>query len=57
MWCFGRVANATRHAFERDRQKDRHLQTQGWTVTRITWRHLHDHPARLAAELKTLLDR
>jgi len=57
VWCFGRVANATRHAFERDRQKDRHLQTQGWTVTRITWRHLHDHPARLAAELKTLLDR
>ena len=53
----GYATHRTRRAFERDRQKDRHLLLAGWTVTRITWRQLHDHPARLAAELRALLER
>ena len=43
----------TRHAFENDRRKDRHLTANGWTVLRITWRDL-DEPEALARELEAL---
>jgi len=51
----GYNTHSTRHAFEQDRARDRRLLLAGWTVTRITWRQLHDDPARLAAELQALL--
>ncbi len=51
----GYAAHGTREAFERDRQRDRHLLLAGWRVTRITWRQLHDNPTTLAGELRALL--
>ena len=51
----GYATHTTRHAFEQDRARDRRLLLAGWTVTRITWRHLHDDPATLAKELRALL--
>jgi very-short-patch-repair endonuclease len=53
----GRVVHATTQAFERDRARDRGLQVAGWRVVRVTWRHLHDDPAALAADLRGLLGR
>lgn len=50
-----RSAHFTGHAFEGDRARDRALRVAGWTVIRITWRQLHDEPARIAADLRTLL--
>lgn len=51
----GRATHGTRHAFERDRARDRMLQARGWRVVRITWRALHDRPHALSAELARLL--
>jgi very-short-patch-repair endonuclease len=51
----GYQTHATRAAFERDRARDRTLQTQGWRVLRITWRQLEDDPEQIAAELRALL--
>jgi len=51
----GRAAHATTRAFERDRERDRMLQAAGWRVVRVTWRQLHDQPARIAADLRALL--
>lgn len=50
----GHQAHGTRSAFERDRERDRRLQVQGWRVIRITWRHL-DQPESLARDLRGLL--
>ncbi len=51
----GYAFHATRRAFERDRARDRRLQSRGWRVIRITWRQLHDDRRSLAAELRALL--
>jgi predicted transcriptional regulator of viral defense system len=51
----GRAAHHTTTAFERDRARDRALQTAGWRVVRITWRQLHRESARIAADLLRLL--
>jgi hypothetical protein len=51
----GRAAHATSAAFERDRERDRVLQVEGWRVVRITWRQLHDHRRSIAADLERLL--
>jgi very-short-patch-repair endonuclease/predicted transcriptional regulator of viral defense system len=51
----GYETHGTRHAFERDRARDRALQAQGWRVVRVTWRQLHDDRAAIAAELRALL--
>lgn len=51
----GYASHGTRAAFERDRARDRALQAAGWRVVRVTWRHLHEHPASVAAELRALL--
>jgi very-short-patch-repair endonuclease len=51
----GYETHATRQAFERDRARDRALQSAGWRVLRITWRQLHDTPSDIAAELRTVL--
>jgi hypothetical protein len=38
-------------AFERDRARDRTLNTSGWRVVRVTWRQLCEEPEALAADL------
>jgi very-short-patch-repair endonuclease len=45
----------TTFAFERDRERDRTLATQGYLVIRVTWRQLHDDPDQLERDLHTLL--
>jgi very-short-patch-repair endonuclease len=51
----GRAAHGTRRAFERDRERDRLLQADGWRVVRITWRQLHDDAPAVIADLRRLL--
>lgn len=51
----GRASHDTRRAFESDRERDRALMLEGWRVTRVTWRALHQGPTALAAELRALL--
>jgi very-short-patch-repair endonuclease len=51
----GRAAHGTDPAFERDRQKDRLLLVEGWSVTRITWRQLRDEAPLVVADLRRLL--
>jgi very-short-patch-repair endonuclease/predicted transcriptional regulator of viral defense system len=53
----GYETHGTREGFERDRARDRALQSAGWRVLRITWRQLHADPATIAAELHALLSR
>jgi very-short-patch-repair endonuclease len=50
-----RSVHGTRAAFERDRARDRQLQAAGWRTVRVTWRQLHDDPAAVASDLRTLL--
>jgi very-short-patch-repair endonuclease len=45
--------HATRQAFDRDRRRDRHLATKGWTVIRVTSTDL-DNPEALDRELRAL---
>ena len=51
----GRAAHGTRRAFERDRERDRLLQVDGWRVVRITWRQLRDDVPAVLADLRMLL--
>jgi very-short-patch-repair endonuclease len=51
----GHAAHGTWRAYERDRARDRALAVAGWRVVRITWRQLHDAPAALARDLRSLL--
>jgi very-short-patch-repair endonuclease len=51
----GYTSHTTRHAFERDRVRDRRLQAAGWRVLRITWRQLRDDPSTIVEELRALL--
>jgi hypothetical protein len=51
----GRSVHGTARAFERDRERDRVLQTDGWRVVRVTWRQLHSGQGALAADLRELL--
>jgi len=51
----GRAVHGTSFAFDADRERDRALQAMDWTVIRITWRQLVRHPARVEADLRTLL--
>lgn len=50
-----RSAHLTTYSFENDRARDRALRVAGWNVIRITWRQLHDEPARIAADIRSLL--
>ena len=50
-----RTHHLTRHAFERDRERDRILTLAGWRVVRITWRQLARDGPRLARDLRALL--
>jgi very-short-patch-repair endonuclease len=51
----GRAAHGTSAAFERDRARDRTLNTSGWRVVRVTWRQLREEPEALAADLVKML--
>ena len=54
----GRQAHATAAAFDADRRRDRRLAVQlGLQVVRVTWRHLHEEPDALEADLKALYAR
>jgi REase_MTES_1575 len=53
----GRATHGTRRAFERDRERDRKLQAEGWRVVRVTWRQLRDEPAAVLADLCRMLGR
>ncbi len=48
-------AHGTRSAFHSDRTRARHLEAAGYRVTHVTWSHLDQEPAALAADLRTLL--
>ena len=52
----GYASHGTRHAFEKDRARDRRLQAAGWRVIRITWRQLHADPDAIADEIRALLE-
>jgi very-short-patch-repair endonuclease/predicted transcriptional regulator of viral defense system len=51
----GRATHQTTAAFERDRERDRLLQSHGWRVIRLTWRQLHKDTARVKSDLSRLL--
>lgn len=51
----GRAAHGTRRAFERDRERDRLLQAEGWRVVRVTWRQLRDDSAAVLGDLRGIL--
>jgi hypothetical protein len=52
----GGATHHTRHAFERDRARDREAVVSGYRVVRITWRQLHEEPTTLAAQLRSRLE-
>jgi very-short-patch-repair endonuclease len=52
----GYASHTTRHAFEKDRARDRRLQAAGWRVIRITWRQLNDDPNAIADEIRAMLE-
>jgi very-short-patch-repair endonuclease len=47
--------HSSRSAFERDRQRDTELSSQGFRVIRITWRQIVDRPEALIARLAKAL--
>jgi very-short-patch-repair endonuclease len=51
----GRSTHGTVEAFERDRERDRLLQTAGWRPVRITARQMATGPLTLVADLRRLL--
>ncbi len=51
----GRSTHGTHAAFERDRERDRILQTAGWRPVRVTSKQLHVTPGRLEGDLRKLL--
>lgn len=53
----GRSTHGTRRAFERDRERDRLLQAEGWRVVRITWRQLRDESDAVITDLRRILTR
>jgi hypothetical protein len=53
----GRATHGTGMAFEKDRERDRLLQADGWRAVRITWRQLRDDAPAVVADLRRLLRR
>jgi very-short-patch-repair endonuclease len=51
----GRAAHGTHRAFEKDRERDRLLQSEGWYVVRITWRQLRGEAPSVIADLRRML--
>ena len=53
----GHETHRTRSAFEEDRLRDQRLIVAGWTVIRITWRQLTQHPSEIIDRIAQLLSR
>ena len=53
----GWKSHGTRHAFRKDRKRDRRLGARGYRVVRITEDQVRDEPRDLAADLRSLLAR
>jgi very-short-patch-repair endonuclease len=51
----GHSTHSPRHAFERDRERDRALIAAGWRVIRITWWQLAEGADRVEADLRKVL--
>ncbi len=51
----GRATHGTGQAFEKDRERDRLLQSDGWRVIRVTWRQLRDDGPAVIADLRRVL--
>jgi hypothetical protein len=51
----GRAWHSTADAFERDRERDRAVNAEGFRTVRVTWRQLHESPEALALDLSDLL--
>lgn len=51
-----RYHGADREQWERDRDRDLHLASLGWTVVRLTWRMITHQPALAARRLQAALD-
>jgi len=54
--CDGWAFHRERRAFEHDRRRDQDHLAAGYRTVRITWRQLHDDPARIAALLAAMLE-
>jgi very-short-patch-repair endonuclease len=52
----GRHAHGTRHAFERDRERDQRLVLAGYRVVRFTWKQITGQPGKAAARVAELLN-
>jgi very-short-patch-repair endonuclease len=52
----GYAFHSPRPKFERDRERDASLTTQGWRVIRVTWRQVRDSPERTIAVLSKALN-
>jgi very-short-patch-repair endonuclease len=51
----GRAAHETTSRFDDDRARDRLLALAGWTVVRLTWKHLTTYVETVAADLAALI--
>ncbi len=51
----GYASHRSRHAFERDRKRDRAHARAGHRTIRVTWLQLRDEPDELIADLSALL--
>lgn len=51
----GYETHGSRHAFERDRERDRRLVVEGWRVVRFTWRQVTRRPDEAVDTLRALL--
>jgi very-short-patch-repair endonuclease len=51
----GRASHGTARAFEKDRERDRLLLTDGWQVMRVTWRQLDREEPQVVADLRRVL--
>lgn len=51
----GRATHGTDRAFEKDRERDRLLQAEGWRVIRVTWRQLRDDAPAVIEDLRRVL--
>jgi hypothetical protein len=54
--CDGRRWHTRERDFERDRRRDNEAMLAGWRVLRVTWNELVNHPERVVADLRRLLD-
>jgi hypothetical protein len=51
----GRRVHGTRHAFERDRERDQRLMLAGYRVVRFTWKQITREPDKVVARMARLL--